>query len=544
MTSEAIQKITQALLAGKPADAQPWDLSAAVQFIVDNLGRKDTDVYAVRNATEILNKCRHFEQTRMLAQAWNDRSGFDSTIAKHHAQALIELSALDAAEEVLQHALKQTDGSTSPQSQRESPEYAGLCARIDKQRFVLTKDSDFLANATERYLKQYEDDTTRYWHGINAAALRAREEREGLKTVRSVTASELAQRIYDHVTRLDLQRSEWIAATASEASLTLGNCEQAELWLYRFLHHPKANPFSIGSYHRQIREIWEGDANGQGCADRLASILSRHIVQTQREWAVSPADVPAMREAVQNNPAVFEKNFLGESTFSFKMVELMLSACSWIGCVLNRQGERLGTGFLVEARWLKEAFGDRRVFVTNAHVISDLVPHAIKRSDALVSFEVESAVARKPVFYEIDDVLYTSIPGDLGAAAQADDKLDVTIVSLKDLPGEYRNLTAATQLPLVEAKTKAYVIGHPRGSGLQISLHDSRLLDIDDDERLIHYRTPTDPGSSGSPVFNEEWNVIGIHHAGSGETPRLHGPGTYEANEAIALGAIRRKLNS
>src|ERR1051325_7671562 len=125
MTSEAIQKITQALLAGKRADAQPWDLSAAVQFIVDNLGRKDIDVYAVRNATEILNKCRHFEQTRMLAQAWNDRRGFDSTIAKHHAQALIVLSALDTSEEVLQHALKQTDGSTSLQSQRESPEYAG-----------------------------------------------------------------------------------------------------------------------------------------------------------------------------------------------------------------------------------------------------------------------------------------------------------------------------------------------------------------------------------------------------------------------------------
>ena len=94
----------------------------------------------------------------------------------------------------------------------------------------------------------------------------------------------------------------------------------------------------------------------------------------------------------------------------------------------------------------------------------------------------------------------------------------------------------------MEARARAYVVGHPRGGGLQVALHDSRLIDVDDDERLLHYRTPTDPGSSGSPVFNEAWEVMGLHHAGSATTPRLHGTGTYEANEAIALGAIRRKI--
>jgi V8-like Glu-specific endopeptidase len=75
-------------------------------------------------------------------------------------------------------------------------------------------------------------------------------------------------------------------------------------------------------------------------------------------------------------------------------------------------------------------------------------------------------------------------------------------------------------------------------------LHDSVLLDIDDDERLVHYRTPTDPGSSGSPVFNVDWEVIAVHHGGSSETPRLRGDGRYEANEGIALSAVRRKLNA
>ncbi|MCK7580470.1 MAG: serine protease [Chromatiales bacterium] len=63
---------------------------------------------------------------------------------------------------------------------------------------------------------------------------------------------------------------------------------------------------------------------------------------------------------------------------------------------------------------------------------------------------------------------------------------------------------------------KAFVVGHPSGSGMQISLHDSQLLDIDDEQRLLHYRTPTEPGSSGNPVFQR---AVG----GDGGAPRRLG---------------------
>jgi len=115
-------------------------------------------------------------------------------------------------------------------------------------------------------------------------------------------------------------------------------------------------------------------------------------------------------------------------------------------------------------------------------------------------------------------------------------------VRLAGLKADAATLTCTPDPPVIESKSKAYVVGHPRGAGLQISLHDSRLLDVDDEWRLMHYRTPTDPGSSGSPVFNEDWQVMALHHAGTSETPRLHGDGTYEANEGIVLSAIRRKL--
>jgi V8-like Glu-specific endopeptidase len=46
---------------------------------------------------------------------------------------------------------------------------------------------------------------------------------------------------------------------------------------------------------------------------------------------------------------------------------------------------------------------------------------------------------------------------------------------------------------------------------------------------VLRYRTPTESGSSGSPVFDQEfWTVIGLHHAA-----------LKTENEAIAIRAIQ-----
>ena len=32
------------------------------------------------------------------------------------------------------------------------------------------------------------------------------------------------------------------------------------------------------------------------------------------------------------------------------------------------------------------------------------------------------------------------------------------------------------------------------------------------DEDIVQYWTDTEPGSSGSPVFNERWELVALHH--------------------------------
>jgi trypsin-like peptidase/tetratricopeptide repeat protein len=533
MDPRAVERLAQDLLAGSLPDVQAWDLSAAVQSLADAID--GAALQPIRTALKALNAARQYEQTRLLAGAWTDRRGFDPTVAKHLAQALVNASALDAAQQVLEDGL--------PQAGPETLEFEGLLGRVAKQRFVATGDRDELVRATSRYLARSRGPSPPYWHAVNAVALRAREEREGIarpdfpETLRDAVLQS-ARRAHDD--RVD---GAWPAATVSEALLAGRDCDGAELWLYRFLHHPEVTAFAVESYERQIREIWRGDALGGGgsCADRLAAILARHVAQRQARLSLSPAEIGRLQAGRQDTSA-FEKNFSGEGSFSLDTLKRLVSACASIAVVCNARGERLGTGFLVSGAPF--GLGPEPVFVTNAHVFSDTVPNAIRPGDARVAFEVESAAAGSPVFHEVGPILFTSPPGNVGVRNPTNDALDVTIARLRAPLSAQTPLATAAALPLVESRAHAYVVGHPRGGGLQIALHDSRLLDVDDDERLLHYRTPTDPGSSGSPVFNEAWEVIGLHHAGSTTTPRLHGAGTYEANEAIALGAIARRLKA
>ena len=50
-------------------------------------------------------------------------------------------------------------------------------------------------------------------------------------------------------------------------------------------------------------------------------------------------------------------------------------------------------------------------------------------------------------------------------------------------------------------------------------------------------------GSSGSPVFDNHWQLIGVHHAGGFNLPQLNNAGgTHAANEGITFDAIRAGL--
>ena len=256
-----------------------------------------------------------------------------------------------------------------------------------------------------------------FWHGINAVALVERAARENLAVNVGQSADALAQELWANVEDRWAKNSSdpWLAATASEALLALGRCDDAELWLYRFLHHPRATPFAIASYTRQLREVWQG-TDDRGCAGRLFGIMAAHEARTQGVWRIDAHSVPKVRAALQAHPAEYEKNFLGEGTFTVATVTKLLASCHSIGGVHDADGHRLGTGFLLAGGDLADRFSGTAVFVTNAHVVGE---DAIPADQATVTFELAEPRTGAPRHHKIAELLFTSPPGEFGESHAA-----------------------------------------------------------------------------------------------------------------------------
>jgi len=58
------------------------------------------------------------------------------------------------------------------------------------------------------------------------------------------------------------------------------------------------------------------------------------------------------------------------------------------------------------------------------------------------------------------------------------------------------------------------LIEHPSGEPKQIAIRENKLLPFDDTDDFLSYTSDTFRGSSGSPVFNDFWDVVALHHSG------------------------------
>ncbi|MGB1251557.1 MAG: trypsin-like serine peptidase [Candidatus Promineifilaceae bacterium] len=75
------------------------------------------------------------------------------------------------------------------------------------------------------------------------------------------------------------------------------------------------------------------------------------------------------------------------------------------------------------------------------------------------------------------------------------------------------------------------IVQHPRGRRKEVALHDNLVTQVFDNH--IRYTTDTEPGSSGSPVFNNSWNLLAIHHAAGARNG-----GVWVSNQGVRMDRI------
>jgi hypothetical protein len=120
-------------------------------------------------------------------------------------------------------------------------------------------------------------------------------------------------------------------------------------------------------------------------------------------------------------------------------------------------------------------------------------------------------------------------------------KLDATFLKLKKEPKAKPLELHSSAMEMCDPPPRMYIIGHPNGRDVEISLQDNYLVACND--TFVHYRTPTEPGSSGSPVFEPNaWEVVALHHRGTNMMKRIDGQeGFYEANEGVSIMRIQKE---
>lgn len=118
------------------------------------------------------------------------------------------------------------------------------------------------------------------------------------------------------------------------------------------------------------------------------------------------------------------------------------------------------------------------------------------------------------------------------------DALDFALVELAAAPTIDKLTLKANQL---QTDTSAFIIQHPIGEPQKVVLQDNWIVYVAPDHQRVQYLTNTQHGSSGSPVFNDKWEVIALHHSSA---PFPNAPVTVEGNEGIPMLALLPELQS
>ena len=172
--------------------------------------------------------------------------------------------------------------------------------------------------------------------------------------------------------------------------------------------------------------------------------------------------------------------------------------------VLTNYGAALGSGFLVGPQLL----------MTNRHVLPnhDVAARAEAQFDFVEPSDPARGAALAPQRHVLDP--------DFFFHTSKDKDLDYAIVGVRPVSREGTSLGSRGWTPLLGRSGKALVgepvniIQHPRGQEQKVALRDNALCNVLD--KFLHYRADTHRGSSGSPVWSDEWHLVALHAGGIG----------------------------
>jgi endonuclease G len=244
-------------------------------------------------------------------------------------------------------------------------------------------------------------------------------------------------------------------------------------------------------------------------SDEQPRLRSQHLKQLAAETTAkalagaaeaSPSSIRTQDSVIE---ALGRERIIGSNDLrDINFLELGISMARAVGRITI--GNEMGTGLLVGPSLL----------ITNFHVLgSDQgAAHAMVRFDYQENNRGE--LLQFQDFRFIPDSFFVG-----------DRELDFTIVGVESVSRKGRPLSGYPWVKLIADLGKAEdgdplnIIEHPRGGFKQIAFRNNTIITIPRGRKdFLYYTTDTEPGSSGSPCFNDQWELVALHHSGVPET--------------------------
>jgi hypothetical protein len=549
----SLTSLVDAIEATASGGGEP--LQIAIATLVDALPCHPSNaLVAGLRSLAILQESRAFDELVALAEQLV-RLGHDHPeIRRRYAQALVDTGRPVGALALLEPIARSATGEVP---QEEHAVALGVTGRAYKQLYIESRRQGG-SPASQTHLRQALAAYTaggskgsikdRRWCRINIVALLMRGARDRTIPSGEAEARQLAECLVAELIRgrpLD-DLTQWDAVTLAEACVALGDMASAAHWYGRFVEDPRVTAFQLASAIRQLDEVWGITVASPEGGALLAALKTKLLGLSSGTIALSEGDRAYLR-GVDATGAEFEAVLGKEGPMHVRWLKAGIEAASAVGRIRDRTtGTTYGTGFLVRGGDLRSDLGDEPVVLTNNHVVSGRSSAALGPEEAEIVFD--ETEARAPSMF--GSVIFEAPADGLDTTVLKLDRIDQRTPLLPLAPLDY---LADDFDRLPAARRRAIVIGHADGRELAVSLTDTEIVDLGyrDTERqgglFVHYRTPTAPGSSGSPVFApERWQVAALHHAGPSHARgirRLSGkPGHHRANEGIAIASIARAM--
>jgi endonuclease G, mitochondrial len=259
------------------------------------------------------------------------------------------------------------------------------------------------------------------------------------------------------------------------------------------------------------------------------------LEKAEGEFAKSPGQIAAIRK---RNAAASAVALDGEARVARRLAMLAAVAPESLDIAFERYiGDRdlLPINYLLRGAQQARAVGCIRYFdkrlrrpasatgfmvspdllLTNRHVfpVADLAGFTALVDDATIQFGNE---------FDLQGRMRDVVVHDLDPATffHAFEPLDFALVAVSrtDRSGrhalrEHGFLVLNGTLGKAGMGDYATIIQHPDGEAKQIALRNNEIIDLEHPDAVV-YQSDTAPGSSGAPVFNNEWQVIALHSAG------------------------------